>query len=761
MAATAERSAHARSRRRPHEPRTRFAPLESKLLAPRLRPGLVPRQALLERLQTSASSPVVCVTAPAGYGKTTLLAQWAKADARPFAWVSLDRSDNEPVELLTYIALALNRLEPLGAPVFAALSAPSPAIEASVVPRLGKALSSMSRPLVLVLDDVHSIDSKPSLQALEMLIPHVPSGSKLVLASRRESALRLSRLRAEGALHELGVADLAFDREAADRLLRAAGVRLGPYDLERITQRTEGWPAGLYLAALALRGDGTVVTPVDGFRGDDRVLADYFGDQVLSRLPRGVERFLTHTSVLDRLSGELCDAVLETSGSAAKLKKLERSNLFLVPLDRRRIWYRYHTLFGEMLRRRLHDHEPELESELHKRASAWYVEHRDADQAVRHAVESGNIALSGDLIWAHVNSYLGQGRGAALVRWLDQFREGEIAGYPPLALAAAWSAFGTGDKRSVERWIQAAADGSFSGPLSDGAASLDSAVTLLRAVIAHEGVARMREDAAHARECESESSPWRASACFLEGVALRLEGDQELARQRLEEGQWIAESLGVVKLEALCLAQLSLLAIAEESWDLAASMLARAKSALAAHGLTDAPAVAPIFATSTLLLAHRGEPEEARRELRRTRRIMAGAQTYSWFEIEGRLILARASLLYADVATTRILLKEARGLMRSARGLEPLRPLLAELTQRWESLQAAGPAGPGAPALTTAEIRLMHFLPTHLSFREIGERLHLSRNTVKTQAMSVYRKLDVRSRSDAVGRARDLGLLEE
>ena len=720
------------------EPEARFAPLETKLLAPSLRPGLVVRRRLVNRLQASTAAPVVCVIAPAGYGKTTLLAQWDEADARPFAWVSPDASDNDSLELLTYVAIAINRLEPLGGQVFSALSARDPQVEAVVLPRLGKAVAKLEQPFVLVLDDAHVLSSSLALDAVGVLIAHLPAGSQVVLASRSEPGLALGRLRAERALVELGPADLAFDRKAADALLRASGVRLSRDHLRVITERTEGWPAGLYLAALSLKAERAVVAPVEGFRGDDRAVADYFGEQVLARLPLGVARFLVQTSILGRLSGPLCDAVLESSGSAAKLQRLGRSNLFLIPLDRRRVWYRYHTLFAEMLRRRLHDEEPGLEIELHRRASVWYTEHGEADEAVRHAVEAHDVELAGDLVWAHVNAYLARGRRATLQRWLAAFTDEQVAGYPPLALAAAWCAVDGEEAGAVERWTSAAAQGSFEGPLSDGGASVESAVALLRAMSARDGVERMGEDAARVRELEPESSRWRASGCFLEGAALRLTGDVETARLRFEEGKRIADSLGIAKVGALCLAQLALLAISEDAWERAASLIGRAKSEMREHRLAESPTMKSIITTSALIAAHRGELDEARRELLHARQLMAGTtQVFPWFEIEGRLILARTDLLLADGVAARLRLGEARDLMKLTPNVGLVRDDLEELTVLVEALPAAGLMGPSA--LTTAEVRLLYFLPTHLSFREIGERMHLSRNTVKTQAVSVYR----------------------
>ena len=737
-------------------PASRFAPLEAKLEPPRHRPGLVARYSLVDRLRASAADPIVYVAAPAGYGKTTLMAHWADADERPFAWVSLDNGDNDPVALLTYVALALNRIEPLGGPVFSALSTQSPAVEGVVLPRLGKAVATRSQPFVLVLDDAHVLTAPEALDALFVLTRHLQPGSQLAITARSEPTLPLGKLRAGRRLFELGPADLAFAPDEAEILLRGAGIQLEPAEVRLITERTEGWPAGLYLAALSLRAHGSVVA-VEGFTGDDRIVADYFRDEVLARLSPGLARFLTRTSVLDRLSAPLCDAILEQTGSASKLHKLERSNLFLVPLDRQRVWYRYHTLFAEMLRSRLRDAEPGLELELHRRASDWYAEHGEPEEAIRHALAAGHVERAGDLVWANVVRYRGRGRGPVLLRWLSAFTEEQIAGYAPLALAAAWASLGV-ESGAVGRWTATAARCSYEGPLSDGTTSVESALALLRATIAKDGVTRMAEDAARFTELEPEDSPWWPRACYLEGAAARLSGDPELARRRLEEGERLASAFGAITVRAMCLAQLATLAVAEDSWAIASSLAGQATDELSRASLDGIATVAPVFAVSALVQAHEGEVESARAAIRHARALIEGdSEVAAWVAVEVRLMLARASLLLADVAAARLLLAEARRVAAAAPDLGSLNATLEELAAMATAYSAAG--NEGASGLTGAEVRLLHLLPTHLTFGEIGERVHLSRNTVKSQAVSMYRKLDVSSRSDAVERATELGLL--
>jgi LuxR family maltose regulon positive regulatory protein len=741
---------------RKEAPVSRFAPLEAKLEPPRRRPGLVARYSLVDRLRASSADPIVYVAAPAGYGKTTLMAHWADADERPFAWVSLDGGDNNPVALLTYVALALNRVEPLGGPVFSALSAQSPVVEGVVLPQLGKAVATRSQPFVLVLDDAHVLTAPEALEAIVVLTRHLPVGSQVAITARSEPTLSLGKLRAGRRLFELGPADLAFAPDEAEILLRGAGIKLEPSEVRLITERTEGWPAGLYLAALSLRAHGSVVA-VENFTGDDRIVADYFRDEVLARLSPGLARFLTRTSVLDRLSAPLCDAILEQTGSASKLHKLERSNLFLVPLDRQRVWYRYHTLFAEMLRSRLRDAEPELELELHRRASDWYAEHGEPEEAIRHALAAGHVERAGDLVWENVVRYRGRGRGPVLLRWLAAFTEEQIAAYPPLALAAAWANLGV-ESGAVERWTATAARGSYEGPLSDGTTSVESALALLRATIAKNGVTEMAEDAARFTEFEAEDSPWWPRACYLEGAAARLSGDAELARRRLEEGERLAGAFGAITVRAMCLAQLATLAAAEATWPLASSLAGQATDELSRASLDGIATVAPVFAVSALVDAHEGEVESARATIRHARALIEeDSEVAAWVAVEVRLMLARASLLLADVAAARLLLSEAGRVATAAPDLGSLTATLEELAATATAYSATG--NEGASGLTGAEVRLLRLLPTHLTFGEIGERVHLSRNTVKSQAVSMYRKLDVSSRSDAVERATELGLL--
>src|SRR6266487_2913287 len=306
-----------------------FDLLVSKLRRPVARPGAVRRSALIERLRRGKPYPIVSVVAPSGYGKTTLLSQWAERNGQAFAWVSVDEGDNDPKVLLSYVAEALDAVEPIDRRVFDALASPVSSVPGSVVPRLGSAFWSMTSPVALVLDDVHALHNSECRAALSVLADHVPVGSRLALAGRAEPPLRIARLRAEGRLLEIGPADLSLTCDEASSLLRNVDLTLGEDEVAELHRRTEGWPAGLYLAALYLQEGGSLPGAAVSFGGDDRLVSEYMESE-----------FLTRTAVLERMCGPLCEAVLELPGSAAALAGLARSNMLLVPLDRRGQWHR-------------------------------------------------------------------------------------------------------------------------------------------------------------------------------------------------------------------------------------------------------------------------------------------------------------------------------------------------------------------------------------------------------------------------------------
>ena len=371
--------------------------LASKVRRPPVRPGTVARPFLIERLRGGDRHPIVSVVAPPGYGKTTLLAQWAERNGQAFAWVSVDEADNDPKVLLSYVAEALDAVEPLGERVFDALASPGSSVPGSVVPRLGSAFSSMTSPVALVLDDVHLLRNLECRSALSVLADHVPPGSRLALAGRSAPPLRIARLRAEGRLLEIGPGDLSLTAEEASSLLHNVRLALGPDEVAELHRRTEGWPVALYLAALCLREGSSFDRAAVSFGGDDRLVSDYLESEFFARISPQHRAFLTRTAVLERMCGPLCDATLERPESAATLAALARSNLLLVPLDRSGEWYRYHRLFRDMLLAELRRREPDLIPVLHRRAAQWYEHNGGPGEALEHRMQAGDTEAVADL----------------------------------------------------------------------------------------------------------------------------------------------------------------------------------------------------------------------------------------------------------------------------------------------------------------------------------------------------------------------------
>src|SRR5215472_1001551 len=418
--------------------------LATKLHVPGLQPGFVPRLRLVRMLEDGLARRLFLVCAPAGCGKTVLLASWAQSGNHRVAWLSLDAGDNDPARFWRHAVAALDRVAPgVGERVGPLLGPPAPPSFEGLVTALINELA--ARPgeekVLLVLDDYHLIDAAPVHASLTFLLEHQPAGLHLVLASRSDPPLRLARLRAAGQLGELRAAELRFtEQEAAALLHDAMGADLPSAAVAALEARTEGWAAGLQLAALSLRGQADPVGFVTAFSGSHRYVLDYLGQEVLDRQEAELRGFLLETSVLDRLSGVLCDAVTGRAGSQAMLEEIERAGLFLVPLDEVRGWWRYHHLFADLLRARLQAEQPGRAVALHRAAAAWCEEHDLADDAVRHALAAGDAAWAARLVERHVETLLARGEGVTLRRWLSALPAQAVRGRPRLCLAQAYSA---------------------------------------------------------------------------------------------------------------------------------------------------------------------------------------------------------------------------------------------------------------------------------------------------------------------------------
>ena len=433
--------------------------LETKLHVPRRRRGLVARPRLLERLSLQAESELTLVSAPAGFGKTTLLAEWlaaVAADGRSVAWLSLDKGDNDPVVFWTYLIGALQTAaEGVGGRALSLLQSAQPPIEA-VLATLLNDLSALPNDVVLVLDDYHVIDAGGDVQdKMAFLLEHLPPQLHLVIASRADPALPLARLRGRGELVEIRAADLRFTTdEAAAYLNGVMGLVLTARDVTALEGRTEGWIAALQLAALSMQGRDDAAAFIADFAGDDRYIVDYLAEEVLQRQPEHVQHFLLQTSVLDRLTGPLCDAVTGQEGGKAKLAALERGNLFLVPLDDRRRWYRYHQLFADVLRARLLDGQPDDVPELNRRASAWYEQNGEPSEAIRHALAAGDVERAADLVELVIPDLRRSRQEATIRSWLEAIPDDVVRVRPVLAVGYIGALMSSGEFEGVEDRLQ-------------------------------------------------------------------------------------------------------------------------------------------------------------------------------------------------------------------------------------------------------------------------------------------------------------------
>ena len=527
--------------------------LATKLHVPRRRSGLVARPRLLERLSRESDPKLTLVSAPAGFGKTTLLAEWlaaVSADGRSVAWLSLDKSDNNPTLFWTYLIGALETAaEGVGGRALSLLESPQPPVEAVLATLLNE-LSALPNDVVLVLDDYHLIEADEVQDGMAFLLEHLPPQLHLVITSRADPALPLARLRGRGELVEIRAADLRFTSgEAAAYLNGVMGLALTAADVAALEGRTEGWIAALQLAALSMQGRDDVAAFIAGFAGDDRYIVDYLAEEVLQRQPDHVRHFLLQTSVLDRLSGPLCDAVTGQHGGKAMLESLDRANLFVVPLDDRRRWYRYHHLFADVLRTRLLDEHPDQMTALHHRASRWYEQDGEPAEAIRHALAAGDVERAAGLVELAIPELRRSRQEATIRGWLDVIPDDLVRVRPVLAVGFIGALMSSGELEDVEdrlsdaeRWLEPAGDveGGWAPPAGmvvvDEAelARLPGAVEMYRAALAlvrGDGPATVGHARRAIHRAAENDHLTRAGASALLGLALWGDGDLEAAHR--------------------------------------------------------------------------------------------------------------------------------------------------------------------------------------------------------------------------------------
>jgi LuxR family transcriptional regulator, maltose regulon positive regulatory protein len=693
--------------------------------APTLYDGYVRRPDLVSRLRQASNYPLVLVRAPAGYAKTSVLAEWAEQDDRPFAWVSLDSRDNDATRLLNRLVDAVD------------------------------GVSLKGRPFVLVVDNADALRTRAAFDALANTMASLRPEGQIALASRKEPGLPLGRMRARREVFELTRRDLAMSRSDGAALIEALGLDLSPGEAEAIFDQTEGWPAALYLAGLSLGEERDIPVDVGRFGGDDRFVADYLKDEFLAGMSVARTRFLLRSSVLENLTGENCDEVLERSGSARVLRELERANLPLEPLDHRDRSYRYQPLFRQMLRSELHRREPDLEARLNRRASTWYADREQFQEAIDHAIAAGDQTRAAELIWARLGPCIAAGDRKAVGDWLDHFSDRTVAHSPQLALCAAHLYLALGEGELGRHWASVAHE-RFDEAASDDPELLADLLTL-RATLPHDGIAQMGRDATRAAELHPPDSPWRGISCFYSGAACQLRGDSLKARELLEEGARRGAANAPL-VQVFCLTQLTMLHLDRDDLENALRVVAQAREQLKRFHLDVYPVMAFAFAASSLTRSREGRTEEAVADRKAAIELLERLVGFpDWYLAETCIMLARASMNLDDAPRAKSLLDEATVFAARVADGPTLHRWLSECLASASSVSG----GHDRAELTPAELRTLQFLPSHLSFRAIAERSFVSPNTVKTQAQAIYRKLDASSRAAAVDRAREVGLLPD
>lgn len=739
----------------------------TKLVPPRVRAGYIPRKRLIDALAAGRDRRLTLVDAPTGYGKTMLVAAWcaelAERTGFGIAWLSLATTENDPALLTRYLIGALRRSGlAIGGEAETMLHVPG-ASPMAWMRSLVNDLAAVDTKTTLVLDDYHLI-AEPACHALvQFLLDHAPDSLHVLVSTRADPPIALGSLRAAGQLVELRAADLRFTAQEAEQLLvEREGLHLPKETVASLAARTEGWAAGLYLAALWLRGQGSQEADAERFAGDNRHVVDYLSEAVLEQLGDEVREFLLETSIVDRLCTSLADAITEQR-TAGLLEEIERSNLFLVPLDDTRTWYRYHHLFREVLRGELARRHPDLVGALHRRASAWYRERGLISEAIEHATAAGDLAGAAAMISEHWLEVGRWGQEATVMRWLEAFGRDDFGRYPELGLVGAFlTGVSGGSEIEFRRWLEVAEVGvvhpAGARNLIAGSSSLSTGVSLLRSVFGYRNVRAATAIAARTVRIESEAQGvFRVVALANLAFLLYVSGDLSKARHAVSEAMRDPQAERRPHGFITALTTSALIALDEGDADQGERAAQRALEYAATAGLAEnqVSGLAHIALGRSLATALRAKPAAA--QMQRGLDLLRGGVVPAW---HAYALLWAAPVLQAcgDRAGALGLIDEAEQLLSSFEDAGTLTALLGDVRRRI-SLARPRRLEPDSAALTEAELAVLRLLRSPRSQREIADELSISINTVKTHSSSIYRKLGVSSRGDAVTRAIDLNLL--
>ena len=695
------------------------------------------------------------VVAPAGYGKTSHVATWAQGDGRPIAWFELHALDNDPHILVDRLVELLGAVTDLDPRSISRSPISTAQFDTITSPALGASLRRCTTPFILVLDDVHRLESAVAVGVIDALVNNVPAHSAVVLVSRDAPRLSFAALRVTPGFVDVGAADLALDALDARALFDMIGTPADDNELDQLVARTEGWPVGIRFAAFAadrrdVVGHPSAMTDLLA----DRDISEYLRNEWVRHLAVDDVQFLRCVSGLDWLSGALADHALERSDSGAMLERLASNPSVVIPIDRRGSAYRLHHLMADALDADFERVDRDARRRVAQRASEWFEQSGDIDRAIHHALRSGDIERAARLVAAHGVAMHTIGHHHTVDRWITLLPRSVVLSSTPLCVVAALTALGLGDGETALSWLR------FGDQAATDASDTDRVVILevaaLRSMLITADVHAALDDANRAYHG---LPPGRshAAACFSRGLISFVLGDDAGSLEALEEGSAEARVVNAHTIEIQCLSALAVVAATSGDWKRALPAARAARQLVLDHGLEHLPTLVLATSMSAWAEAQTGHHDAARADMLITRRNLAYlGRLHNWVNVLSRIALANAALLIGDRVLTRTLLDDATGIDDGSATTGRVPDLLADVRRR---LDTAPIAGFGASSLTNAELRVLHYLPTNLSMVEIGKRLYVSRNTAKSHAGAIYRKLHAGSRNEAVEIAREAGLL--
>lgn len=723
--------------------------LESKTTAPIFNPAFVRRTEIVDALRAD-SARLVTVTAPAGYGKSSLLAEWRQSEDRATGWLTLRADDDDPAAVVRLLAHACARFASETGSVFRQIAGTRADVLGRMAPALSLALSQCEKPFVLFVDDVHVLQNPECIDVLEVSLAGVPAGSQVVLASRHHLT-RLARGRVAASAAQIGAADLRIDPAGAARIAEEAGADVDADTLQDWVKRCDGWAAGLHMCALLSKRK-----PFASF-SDEAVLADYLFQECVRDLPEDTRQFLLQSSILGAHIPDLCDAVLERSDSARMLQDLEHRQLF-VTADREHRAYRLHPLFREYLQETLAIESAASLPVLHLRAAMWFAERGQLPAAIDHAIAAGDFALATSLVTAAALPAYEAGQSATLGRWLTEIGDANLLLNPSAVVVITWFAVLAGSDDDARKW------GTLLRRVPDdteaAGVTVPTAKAMIRAIMMEDGIESALADAEFAVDFEPLDSPWRDPAVQILGSTLLHAGDEHRAVKVLREAIHMADAHGNPATVVICESELALLAIERGDWEDADAHAERAMRSLRAGSIDGYVMAAYPHAAAACVALNAGRRSAGMQYLMMamTERERCG-QTVPLLGVPIRLLLVRAQLRAGDLEAAELLLAEIQEIIPSVGRHGMLDDRIADARGLVDANARSADPASRSISLTAAEQRLLPFLQTHLTRAEIAQRLFVSPNTISTQMGSIYRKLGASTRSQVVERAYELDLL--